>query len=119
LPCRNHRIYLDLEVRRVQCRRCGTVKRERLEDILHNPLHSQRFARYIGERCGTSTIKDVAAEQNLDGHTVKRLEQQYMREQLDRSGKQRLKVIGIDEISVRNGHECRIVVSDLEKHRPI
>ena len=119
LPCGNHRIYLDLEVRRVQCRRCGTVKRERLEDFLQNALHSQRFARYIGERCRSSTIKDVAEEQNLDWHTVKRLEKQYMREQLERSGKPRPKVIGIDEISVRKGHEYRIVVSDLEKHRPI
>jgi transposase len=119
LPCGQHRIYLDLEVRRVQCRRCGTVKRERLEDFLENALHSQRFARYIGARCRSSTIKDVAEEQHLDWHTVKRLEQQYMREQLERSGKPRPKVIGIDEISVRKGHEYRIVVSDLEKRRPI
>jgi transposase len=95
------------------------VKRERLEDFLENALHSRRFARYIGERCRSSTIKDVAAEQNLDWHTVKRLEKQYMREQLERSGQPRPKVIGIDEISVRKGHDYRIVVSDLEKHRPI
>ena len=67
LPCGNHRIYLQIEVRRVQCRQCGCVKRERLE----------------------------------------------------RSGQPRPKVIGIDEISVRKGHEYRIVVSDLENHRPI
>lgn len=119
MPCGNHRIYLQIEVRRVLCRRCGTVKRERLEDFLDNALHSQRFARYIGERCRTSTLKDVAKEQNLDWHTVKRLEKQYMREQLERSGPPRPKVIGIDEISVRKGHAYRIVVSDLEKRRPI
>jgi len=119
LPCGNHRIYLDLEVRRVLCRRCGSVKRERLEDFLDKALHSQRFARYIGERCRNSTIKAVAEEQNLDWHTVKRLEKQYMREQLERSGQPRPKAIGIDEISVRKGHDYRIVVSDLEKHRPI
>lgn len=119
LPCGNHRIYLDLEVRRVLCRRCGSVKRERLEDFLDNALHSQRFARYIGERCRNSSIKAVAEEQNLDWHTVKRLEKQYMREQLERSGQPRPKAIGIDEISVRKGHDYRIVVSDLEKHRPI
>ncbi len=106
-------------MRRVQCRRCGTVKRERLEDFLENALHSKRFARYIGERCRSSTITDVAREQSLDWHTVKRLEKEYMREQLERAGKARPKVIGIDEISVRKGHEYRIVVSDLEKHRPI
>jgi transposase len=42
-----------------------------------------------------------------------------MREQLERSGTPRPKVIGIDEISVRKGHDYRIVVSDLEQHRPI
>ena len=40
-----------------------------------------------------ATIKDVAEEQNLDWHTVKRLEKQYMREQLERSGQPRAKVI--------------------------
>ena len=119
MPCGNHRIYVELEVRRLHCRRCDAVKRERLEDFLHNALHSKRFARYVGERCRSGTIKDVAEELNLDWHTVKRLEKEYMREQLERSGIPRPKVIGIDEISVRKGHEYRIVVNDLEKHRPI
>lgn len=42
LPCAGHRIYLQMEVRRVNCRRCGTVKRERLEDLLDNALHTKR-----------------------------------------------------------------------------
>jgi transposase len=95
------------------------VKGERLESFLQNALHTERFARYVGQRCRSGTIKDVAEELNLDWHTVKRLEKQYMHEQLKRIGKPRPKVIGIDEISVRKGHEYRIVVSDLEKHRPI
>ena len=95
------------------------MKGERLESFLENALHTERFARYVGKRCRSGTIKDVAEELNLDWHTVKRLEKHYMREQLKRSGTARPKVIGIDEISVRKGHEYRIVVSDLEKHRPI
>jgi transposase len=106
-------------VRRVQCRRCGAVKREKLEFLLENALHTQRFARYVGRRCRSGTIKDVAAELHLDWHTVKRLEKQYMAEQLKRAGAPRPHIIGIDEISVRKGHDYRIVVSDLEKHRPI
>jgi transposase len=101
------------------CRRCGTVKREKLEFLLENALHTERFARYVGRRCRSGTIKDVAAELHLDWHTVKRLEKQYMAEQLKRTGTPRPHIIGIDEISVRKGHQYRIVVSDLEKHRPI
>jgi transposase len=95
------------------------VKRERLEFLLENALHTERFARYVGRRCRSGTIKDVAAELRLDWHTVKRLEKQYMTEQLKRAGNPRPNIIGIDEISVRKGHDYRIVVSDLEKHRPI
>ncbi len=119
MSCGAYRIYLDLEVRRVHCRKCCAVKRERLELLLENSLHTQRFERYVGQRCRSGTIKDVAAELHLDWHTVKRLEKQYMRDQLQRAGKPRPNVVGLDEISVRKGHEYRIVVSDLEKHRPI
>ena len=65
------------------------------------------------------TIKDVAEETLLDWHTIKDLDKQYMREQLRRAGKPSPRVIGIDEISIRKGHTYRIVVSDLERHRPI
>ena len=119
LPCADHRIYLDLEVRRVDCRRCGAVKRERLECLVDNALHTKRFALYVGRRCRSGTIKDVAAELNLDWQTVKRLEMDYMREQVRRVGTPGPKVIGIDEISIRRGHTYRIVVSDLERRRPI
>ena len=119
MSCADHRIYLDLEVRRVDCRQCGAVKRERLEFLVENALHTKRFALYVGRRCRTGTIRDVAAELRLDWQTVKRLEMDYMREQIRRVGTPGPKVIGIDEISIRKGHSYRIVVSDLERRRPI
>jgi len=42
-----------------------------------------------------------------------------MRAQLARAGKPRPKAIGVDEVSIRKGHTYRVVVSDLEKRRPI
>jgi transposase len=108
-----------LEVRRVDCRRCGAVKRERLDFLVENALHTKRFALYVGRRCRSGTIRDVAAELRLDWQTVKRLEMDYMREQIRRVGTPGPKVIGIDEISIRKGHTYRIVVSDLERRRPI
>ncbi len=42
-----------------------------------------------------------------------------MREQVRRAGAPRPKVLGIDEVSLRKGHTYRIVVSDLERLRPI
>ena len=118
LSCGDTRIYLDIEVRRVACRSCGKVKRERLDFLADNPLYTKRFAFYVGRRCRTATIKDVARELHLDWHTVKTLEKQYMRVQLERAGTPGPKVIGIDEISIRKGHTYRIVVSDLVRGTP-
>jgi transposase len=95
------------------------VKQERLDFLADNPFYTKRFAFYVGKRCRTSTIKDVATELHLDWKTVKELEKQYLREQLRRAGKPRPKVIGIDEVSLRKGHTYRIVVTDLERGRAI
>ena len=113
------RIYLELEVRRVQCRSCGLVKRERLDFLADNPSYTKRFAYYVGRRCRQATIKDIAEELDLHWETVKTLETQYMRAQLAKAGTPGPKAIGIDEISIRKGHTYRIVVSDLVRHRPI
>jgi transposase len=119
LSCADTRIYLEIEVRRVRCRQCGAVKRERLDFLSDNPLYTKRFAHYVGRRCVSATIKDVAKELHLDWHTVKELDKQYMAAQLARAGTPGPKAIGIDEISIRKGHTYRIVVSDLKRSRPI
>jgi hypothetical protein len=106
VPARGKRLYgasltvLELEVRRLDCRHCGKVKRERLDFLADNPLYTKRFAYYVGRRCRSATIKDVAAELKLDWHTVKALDQQYMEAQLKRAGTPGPRVIGIDEIAI-------------------
>jgi len=112
-------MYLDIEVRRVACRSCKAVKRERLDFPADNPRYTKRFAFFVGRRCRSASIKDIASELCLDWHAVKELEKQYMREQLRRAGTPPPKVIGIDEISIRKRHTYRIVISDLERRRPI
>jgi len=95
------------------------VKRERLEFLADNPFYTKRFAHYVGRRCRSSSIKDIAQELNLDWDTVKALEKQYMAVQLAKAGAPGPRAIGIDEISIRKGHTYRIVVSDLIRERPI
>ena len=113
------RMFLELEVRRVDCRHCGKVKRERLEFLADNPRYTKRFAFEVGRRCRSASIRDVANELRLDWHTVKELDKQYMRAQLAKAGTPAPSVIGIDEVSIRKGHDYRIVVSDLLRARPI
>ncbi len=95
------------------------MKQEKLAWLSNNPFYTKRFAFFVGRRCRTSTIQDVARELHLDWSTVKELDKQYMQEQLRRAGTPAPRAIGIDEVSIRKGHTYRIVVSDLERHRPI
>lgn len=95
------------------------MKREALDWLANNPLYTKRFAFFVGRRCRATTVKEVAEDLFLDWHTVKELDKQYMHAQLRRAGLPSPRVIGIDEISIAKGHQYRIVVSDLERGRPI
>jgi transposase len=110
---------LEFESRRVACPACGTVKRERLDFLADNPRFTKRFAYYVGRRCRQASIRDVAKELKLDWDTVKILEMQYMQAQIARAGTPGPRAIGVDEISIRKRHTYRIVVSDLDRKRPI
>ena len=93
LSSAGYRIVLELEVRRVACRHCGSVKRERLDFLADNPHFTKRFAFYVGRRCRQASIRDVAKELKLDWETVKTLEMQYMRAQIARAGTPEFKQI--------------------------
>jgi transposase len=95
------------------------VKTERLDWLADNPFYTKRFAFFVGRRCRATPIKEVAEELLLDWHAVQELDKQYMREQLRRAGDPAPRVIGIDEIAIAEGHQYRIVVSDLERGRAI
>ena len=119
LSAGNKRVYLEFELRRVFCPRCQKVRQETVKLLANNPFYTKRFGWYVGKRCRSSSISEVAKEFHLDWRTVKDLEMDYMQHLLDRAPKARPKVIGIDEVSIRKGHTYRIIVSDLEGHRPI
>jgi transposase len=80
LPSGGMRIYLEIDIRRINCGSCQAVKQERLDGLADNPFYTKRFAFHIGRRCRNSSIQDVAEEHLLDWKIVKALEMQYMRE---------------------------------------
>lgn len=119
LPCGPYRIFLEFEVRRVSCQSCQAVKREALDFLADSPFYTKRFAYYVDRRCRNETLSTVAKELRLDWDSVKALDKQYMKAQLAKAGTPGPKRIGIDEISIKKRHTYRIVVSDLDRQRPI
>jgi len=113
------RIYLEFERWRVKCPRCGGVHVEQLDWLAKNPRYTQRYALHVGKLCRDMPNKAVAELQHLHDSTVKDLDKLYMQQQVARAGMPAPRAIGVDEIAVRKGHEYRVVVSDLDRHRPI
>ncbi len=87
--------------------------------VANNSRYTQRFATHVGKLCRDMPNKAVAEMERLHHGTVKALDTLYMQEQVDRAGLPAPRAIGVDEISIRKGHNYRVIVSDLERARPI
>ena len=92
---------------------------EHLDWLANNPRYTQRFAMHVGKLCRDMPNKAVAEMERLHHSTVKDLDKLYMQKQVDLAGLPAPRAIGIDEISIRKGHNYRVIVSDLDRERPI
>ena len=119
LSSTDSRVYLEFEVRRLLCNRCGHMKGGDLAFLTYNPFYTKRLAFLSGRRYRTAKIKNFAGELGLDWYAVKELKIQCMRAQLARAGAREPKAIGIGVIAIRKGHTYHIVVSNLIRYPPI
>ncbi|MCK7498094.1 MAG: transposase family protein [Comamonadaceae bacterium] len=80
LSCGDTRVYLEFEVRRVLCRRCGEGEAGAARLPGRQPASTPSASPSMSAGAvAVPVIKDVAEELRLDWHTVKALEKQYMR----------------------------------------
>ena len=119
LPVADWRIYIEFERWRVSCPRCRAVFVEQLDWLALNPRYTKRFTLHVGKLCREMTVATVAQQEHLHHDTVRELDKLYMQQQVEKAGVPAPRIIGVDEISIRKGHNYRIVVSDLERGRPI
>jgi len=92
---------------------------EHLDWLATNPRYTQRFALHVGKLCQSMPNKTVAELERLHHSTVKDLDTLYMQKQVALAGQPAPRAIGIDELSIRKGHTYRVIVSDLDRARPI
>jgi transposase len=92
---------------------------ESLDWLAKNPRYTKRFAQQIGELCQEMSNKAVARSMHLHEDTVKDLDKLYMQELLKKYPTPTARVMGVDEISIGKGNSYRIIVSDIERGRPI
>lgn len=92
---------------------------ETLDWLAKNPRYTKRFAQQVGKQCREMSNAAVAEMMCLERRTVKDLDKLYMQELIKKYPAAIPRVIGIDELSIKKGHTYRIIVSDIERGRPI
>ena len=110
------RTFLHFQIRRFECPECGHRFTEELKDIGWKRRQTIRFELQVYEACLGNSKKRTAEMFHLSQTAVKRIFKRWAQER--RKGKQfgLVKVLGIDEISVKKRHkQFAVVISDLER----
>ena len=102
--------------RKIRCMNCGIV----VEDIsLAEPgiRITKRLADYIVVLCHFMTITDVANHLSLGWSTVKDVHKQYLLDKFSNEDLGKPKILAVDEIAIRKGHNYLTVVINWETRR--
>ncbi|MBW1700915.1 MAG: transposase [Deltaproteobacteria bacterium] len=106
------RLWMTCKYRKVFCAHCHGIHVENLE-FFHPYLRvTTRLARYIYQLCQLMTISDVARHLGIDWKTVKAIDKLYLERDYGQPDYQGLRILAVDEISIRKGHSYLTVVMD-------
>lgn len=105
-------VWLQVEYRKIWCNNCGGAKVEQLSFADASRRVTHRLARYIYGLCKVMTVQDVADHLDLNPKTVKAIDKSFLEKGFGRTDCHALKILAIDEIALRKGHNYMTVVLD-------
>jgi transposase len=96
------------------------VKTETLTWLQECGRFTKRFEAKVGRMARQMPLTEVAELNQISWDQAWRMELEYMRDLVKKHPPAfKIRVIGIDEISIRKGQTYRVVVADLDEQRPI
>jgi len=105
-------VWLDCHYRKLHCPNCRRIMTEDLE--LFDPYIrvTRRLAYYVYQLCQVMTVTEVANHLNLDWKTVKAIDKKFLEQRHGQPDLSGLRILAVDEIAVRRGHQYLTVVID-------
>ena len=105
-------VWLDCHYRKLFCPVCHRISVEDLE--LFDPYIriTRRLAYYVYQLCQVMTVTEVANHLNLDWKTVKAIDKKFLEQRYGQPSLNGLRILAVDEIAVRRGHQYLTVVID-------
>ena len=114
LPVGSRRQFVVLHGHEQLCRRCGSKLREPIAFAVGKRRHIKVFERFIVDLCRIAPIKHVALLLGFSWTSVKEIFKGHLRRRLVKRSLKSVRLIAIDEFSIRKGHQYMTVVLDLE-----
>jgi len=106
------KVWLTCQYRKLFCANCQKISIEDLK-LFHPYLRvTHRLALYIHQLCQFMTVSDVANHVKLDWKTVKNIDKMYLEAKYGQPDYNNLKILAVDEIAIRKGHNYLTVVLD-------
>lgn len=105
-------VWLDVEYRKIWCHTCEGVRVEHLSFANATRRITDRLALHIYGLCKMMTIKEVAKHLDLNPKTVKQIDKEFLEKEFNKTDTNGLRVLMIDEIAIRKGHNYMTVVAD-------
>jgi transposase len=117
LPCFGRRVFLMLPRRRFKCRTCGRPFTEHLPFANFGTSFTGRYEDYIYDQCYERSLAGVAKQEGISDTVVRKIYDAHACKSLEPRGRPRaIRVLGIDEISVRKGHRDFVcVITDIDR----
>jgi len=120
VPIGRKSVFALVRMRRFYCQRCHAIRFERLHIADRKKHYTHVMERYVMDLCARMTIRDVSEHTGLHWATVKEIDKKRLKRRLPREiDLKKLRFLGVDEVSVRRGHNYLTTVVDLETGRVV
>ena len=106
------RVWITCSYRKIACESCNRIVVEDLGFFQPYSRVTHRLAAYIHELCKVLTVTEVAKHFGINWKTVKTIDKFFLERQYAQTDYQNLRILAVDEISVKKGQRYLTVVLD-------
>ena len=106
------KVWITCQYRKLFCSHCQRIHTEDLQ-LFHPYLRvTCRMARYVYQLCQYMSVSEVARHLSLNWKTVKSIDKYFLEHDFGHPNLNGLKILAVDEISIRKGHKYLTIVLD-------
>ena len=106
-------VIINLRYRKVRCPDCG-IRVEQHDFVAPYARYTDRLAQFVFELCKHMTVTDVAELLHISWHQVKEIDKSELKSRYPKRDFENLKILCIDEISIRKHHKYLTIVCNFQ-----